>query len=665
MINIGLSFFSNFDILRVQLWEKASASLDQILYSPWTKWAIVGGGTCLAGFAISRVRSPLVQLDKKLALLEPNSDPDQLIKLFQELTPLRSHWFYAKRWTTLKSYLQSHSNLVETFCERLIEHQIFDPKNDWLLPATELISFEQLSQIYKVGADDLKKHAEHIAKALENPPENLETMRNALGSIFYNTAIYVGQALHSFTSTFIRAHDFSSDENQTMVQRHEARWHLTNFYDIIGKPVFLIMAIYSFLQPKTRYRWIPYVGTLCSILAMISLIKFFHVFLQKKKTILSHDFRNLSEEARQGKLPVPLDCPEVFQIANCFTPLNQDSLSVLLIGAPGIGKDVLVHAFVHAIEDGLFPLLEGVDVHTVNASELKESGGGTGHLYLSRIQILVRDLKGKEHFNVIFINEAHTLNPKKDHPGGHHSELGQQIKTFIETGKLHIIGATTLEEYKNHIEWDKALDRRFVKIFLKPSPIPLQILETYLSEQYPTVTVEKNAIEHALTETNKTYPEIAQPAKAKQLLAEAARSVIGNYGEQEKELFNLSTNLKKERRFLKRNPTDTVKAEYVADLAESVKQKEKALQEKRQELSSVTDLIHNRIKTQEYFTRLAHRISTQPEKSDLEMKIFLLVRRLLDKTKKIIDDKEQQLDKKGIRIKVNVKLINELLASKV
>ncbi len=74
--------------------------------------------------------------------------------------PLAAIGFMPKRWTALKAHLESHPNLVETFCEKLIEHQIADPKHDWLLPASELISFEQLSTLYNVTVEDLKEDAE-------------------------------------------------------------------------------------------------------------------------------------------------------------------------------------------------------------------------------------------------------------------------------------------------------------------------------------------------------------------------------------------------------------------------------------------------------------------------------------------------------------------------
>jgi ATP-dependent Clp protease ATP-binding subunit ClpA len=660
MINIGASLFSNFTLDRTQLWEKASTTLDRILYSPWTKWTVATGGVCLAGYAVSRARAPLVKLDDKLARAGENTV--ELMNIYKELAPIRGHWFYAKRWAALKAHLESHPNVMGPFCEAFLEHQISDPQSDWLSPACELVSFEQLSRIHGVDADALKKHAGDLAKALEYPPEQLETVNSTLVGYGKEAVAYVAQALHSFSTTFLRAHDFSSDENQSLVQRTEARWHLNNFYEIIEKPAMLIMTVYTFLQPKTKYGWVPYVGTFCAILATISLIKFFQVYLEKKKKpVLSHDFRNLSDDARQGKLPIPSDrADDVSTMINCFYPLDPNSLSILLVGPSGVGKDATVHAFVHE----LLKFQGDVDVHTANTSELKEFGGGNGHLYFSRIQILMRDLRGKEHRNILFMNEIHTLNPKKDQPNANPSELGQQIKTFIETGKLHVVGATTLKEYKDHIEWDDALDRRFVKIFLEQSSTCEEILESSLAEQYPTVTIEKDAITYALKETDKVSPDISQPAKAKAVLTEAARTVLGNYGEEEKQLVKESAELTKQRRALKRNPTNRAKAEEVAKLVAAYEKKDKAHKEKRRELQIVTDLKNGKVSAQEQLTRLAHRITAQPDKTDLEMKTFILVCRILDKTQKEIEVKEAELDRKGWRIKVTQNLIKEILDRK-
>ena len=148
----------------------------------------------------------------------------------------------------------------------------------------------------------------------------------------------------------------------------------------------------------------------------------------------------------------------------------------------------------------------------------------------------MRDLKGKEHRNIMFLNEIHTLNPIKGQDNSSSSELGQQIKTDIETGKLHVIGATTSQEYEEHIKWDSALESKISSDFFKPSETCEEILENHLAEKYPTVTVDKDAITYAIEETNKISPEVVQPAKAKPVLTEAARSVLGNY-EQRRENF--------------------------------------------------------------------------------------------------------------------------------
>jgi len=660
MNSVGASIFSGSYIHRpYHWWEKGAVTLEKILRSPWTKWSAAGSAACLTAFALYRLRSRLTTLDKQLAKL--SSNPHDLLNLFRELAPLRGHWFYAKRWTALKIHLKTHPELIELFCERLIEHQITDPKNDWLSHAAELISSEQLCRIHNVDQKQLEELASDLAKALENQPETVETLRTTLGGYLQASATYVGQAVHSFASTFLRAHDFASDDNNSLVQRHEATWHLTNFYGVIERPVMLILSVYTFLQPKTRFSWVPYVGTLCSIVAAVSLIKFFNVFLQKKKTTLSHDLRNLTEEARKGTLPVTLASPEVIsEMGNALSPLNRDAPSILLVGLSGVGKDAQLHAFVYAILQGQFPLLKDVEVHTTTASQLSEPGGGTSHRYVSRLEILVRDLQPQKDGHAVFINEIHTLNPQKDQVDNR-TELGQQFKTILENGQLHVIGATTLKEYEDHIKWDEALDRRFIKIFCTQSSDCVDILENTMAEKYPTVTVERDAIELSLKETDKTRPLVAQPAKAKDVLVAAARYVLGNYAKPEKELVTESAKLTKERSSLERDSTNAARTKEVAVLADNVQKKQTTVNDKRKELDSLAALHQYRVQAQKRHTRLAHRISSQPEKSSLEKKIFLLVRRVLDKTRQTIAKKEEELEKKGIDIKVDVKVIKKML----
>lgn len=661
MIKIDTSIFSKFEPAR--LWENGTATLDQLIHSPWVKWSAVAGAS-LAAFAIARVQYRLYPLDEKLALLASEPDAVQLLGLYQELIPHRTHWFYSKRWAILKERLDGDDELCKAFCAKLIEYQITNQQQDWLSPASELICIERLCTLEEIDIKQLKTHAKDLAEALEKPPEEEETVRGFVGSYTAPVLTYIGQAFHSFASTFLRAHDFSADDNNSLIQRPEAMFRLQSFYDVIEKPAFLLLTLFSYLKSVTNYRWVPYAVTLSSIVTAILAIRFFYYSKKKEEPVLSHDFRNLSEEAKQGTLPRAFcDADHLATMAACFSPLDRNSLSILLIGLPGVGKDALVNAFVWGIEHKDFPLLNGVQVHTTTTSELKEFGGGTGHVYLSRLQILLRDLRGKEHQNIVFANEIHTLNPKKGLNNTDHTELGQQFKRYIETGRLHVIGATTLQEYQDHIIWDKALNRRFVKIFLSTSKKEecLEILEIVMADEYPTVPVDKEAIQYALEETDKIDPDVSQPSKAKQLLARAARSVISNHGTDEKEFVKLSTELEKERQALKRNPTQGQKASDVARKAEKVKTIQDRIAAKRKELDGLEKLKQSRMLYHERLIRWAHRVSQLTEKSTAGLEKFLMIRKLLTNLNLAITAKEEELQKKGIRCKVDVDLIKELL----
>src|SRR5579872_7489539 len=144
MINLNASLLP-FD--RAVFWDKAST----ILSSSWTKWATAGSAVCLAAYAVSRARAPAVRIDERLSQAGENSR--ELVNIFKELSPVRGHWFYVKRWEALKAHLEAHPNVIKPFYEAVLEHQIADPNSDWLSPACQLVSFQQLSKIYNVDID--------------------------------------------------------------------------------------------------------------------------------------------------------------------------------------------------------------------------------------------------------------------------------------------------------------------------------------------------------------------------------------------------------------------------------------------------------------------------------------------------------------------------------
>jgi hypothetical protein len=106
---------------RAQLWDKAST----IISSSWTKWTAAGGVVCLAAYAVSRARAPAVKIDEQLSQAGENTA--EVMTVFKTLSPIRGHWFYAKRWEALKAHLEAHPTVMGPFYEAVLEHQINDP----------------------------------------------------------------------------------------------------------------------------------------------------------------------------------------------------------------------------------------------------------------------------------------------------------------------------------------------------------------------------------------------------------------------------------------------------------------------------------------------------------------------------------------------------------
>ncbi|MGT2809109.1 ATP-dependent Clp protease ATP-binding subunit [Streptococcus iniae] len=195
----------------------------------------------------------------------------------------------------------------------------------------------------------------------------------------------------------------------------------------------------------------------------------------------------------------------------------------VLVGEPGVGKTAIVEGLALAIIcDEVPDHLKGMTVRSLELSSLMntEEGGN----FITKFKKIIEELVATSDQNLLFIDEFHTImGAGKD---GQSLDAGNIIKSVLARGKIKIVGATTLDEFHEFIEEDRALERRTQPIMVnEPSAKEaFQIISQAKSvyESFHQVTFSENAIRQAIQLSVRYIPDRFLPDKAFDLLDEAA-----------------------------------------------------------------------------------------------------------------------------------------------
>ncbi len=235
---------------------------------------------------------------------------------------------------------------------------------------------------------------------------------------------------------------------------------------------------------------------------------------------------DLTERGEQGKLDPVIGRDE--EIRRTIQVLQRRTKNnPVLIGEPGVGKTAIVEGLAQRIINGEVP--EGLKGRRVLALDMGALVAGAKYRgeFEERLKGVINDLSKQEGNVVLFIDELHTMVGAGKADGA--MDAGNMLKPALARGELHCVGATTLDEYRQYIEKDAALERRFQKVYVaEPSVEDTIAILRGLKERYELhhhVQITDPAIVAAATLSHRYIADRQLPDKAIDLIDEAASSI--------------------------------------------------------------------------------------------------------------------------------------------
>ena len=252
----------------------------------------------------------------------------------------------------------------------------------------------------------------------------------------------------------------------------------------------------------------------------------FNMNNEENENVLEKYGRNINEDVKNRKIdPIIGRDEEIRNITRIFSRKTKNN--PVLIGEPGVGKTAIVEGLAERIVKGDVPeSLKNKTIWELNMASLIAGAKYRGE-FEERLKKVLDEIKKSEGNLIMFIDEIHLIVGTGAVDGA--MDTGNILKPMLARGEIHVIGATTLNEYRMYIEKDGALERRFQKVIVAEPTVEdtITILRGLKErfEIYHGVTIQDKALISAATLSNRYITDRFLPDKAIDLVDEACATI--------------------------------------------------------------------------------------------------------------------------------------------